>query len=146
MWCDGLVFRLYLCDGLSDSFYVMWWTLSCVIYIDAIVEIDNYIFVVITACNDPCIYIYICCICIEKQRKKKQKKIGHFAECLSQNTRQSGLHRLAAPPVWRVLKYWHSAKIWKFAECQDPALGKVATWRVSARPRTRCDGTAKLKL
>ena len=93
--CDGLV----LCIGLviyvmdysmywtifcvsdllyvSDSCYVldlwyMWWT--CVICIDVILVIVNYIFVIITACNDPCIYIYFCCICIEKQRKKKQKK------------------------------------------------------------------------
>ena len=55
---------------VSDLWY-MWWT--SVICIDAILVIVNYIFVIITACNDPCIYIYFCCICIEKQRKKKQK-------------------------------------------------------------------------
>ena len=48
---------------VSDSCYVldlwyMWWT--CVICIDATLVIVNYIFVIITACNDPCIYIYFC--------------------------------------------------------------------------------------
>ena len=35
----------------------------------------------------------------------------------------------AEHPLCRVLKSWHSAKIWTFAECQDPALGKATTWR-----------------
>ena len=49
---------------------------------------------------------------MEKQRKQKQKKkIHHFAECLSQNTRQRGLPRSAAQQV-----------------CRVPALGKIATW------------------
>ena len=43
-----------------------------------------------TAYNDLCIYIYFCCICIEKQRKKKQKKKNW--------------------PLCRVLKPKHSAK------------------------------------
>ena len=75
-------------------------------------------------------FIYICCICIEKQRKKKKKrKIDHFAECLSQYTRQSGLPQDSMTVLCRVLKPWHSAKFQTFAKCQDPALGKAATWR-----------------
>ena len=49
--------------------------MDCVICIDAILVIVNYIFVIITACNDPCIYIYICYICIKKQRKQEQKNV-----------------------------------------------------------------------
>ena len=75
-------------------------------------------------------FIYICCICIEKQRKKsKKRKIDHFAECLSQYTRQSGLPQDSTTVLCRVLKPWHSAKFQTFAECQDLALGKAATWR-----------------
>ena len=57
-----------------------------------------------------------------------------------QNTRQSGLHRSAEQPLGRVLKSWHSAKILKFAECTDPALGKAATWRDPGRPVCRVPG------
>ena len=64
------------------------------------------------------IYIFVIFVSKNREKRNKKRKIGHFAECLSQNTRQSDLHRLAAQPVCRVLKYWHSAKIYKFAECQ----------------------------
>ena len=72
------------------------------------------------------IYIFVVSKNIEKRSKKR--KIGHFAECLSQYTRQSGLPQDNTTVLCRVLKPWHSAKFQTFAECQDPALGKAATW------------------
>ena len=62
---------------------------------------------------------YISVVFVWKNREKryKKRKIHHFAECLSQNTRQRSLHRSAAQSLCRVLKYWHSAKIRTFAEC-----------------------------
>jgi len=118
MWC--IVYRTCdICDGL-------------VICIDAILVFVNYIFIVITACNVPA-FIYIVVVFILKNREK-EKKCVNFAECLCKNTRQSGLHMSAEHPLCRVLKSWHSAKIWTFAECQDPALGKATTWRDPGRP------------
>ena len=77
------------------------------------------------------IYIYIFVVFVSKNREKrsKKRKIDHFADCLSQYTRQSGLPQNSTWPLCRVLKPWHSAKFQTFAECQDPALGKAATWR-----------------
>ena len=63
------------------------------------------------------------------EKKNIKRKIDHFAECLSQYTRQSGLPQDSTTVLCRVLKLWHSAKFQTFAECQDPALGKAATWR-----------------
>ena len=63
---------------------------------------------------------YISVVFVWKNREKrnrKKRKIHHFAECLSQNTRQRSLHMSASQPLCRVLKYWHSAKIWTFTEC-----------------------------
>ena len=66
-----------------------------------------------------------------REKRSKKRKIGHFAECLSQYTRQSGLPQDSTTVLCQVLKPWHSAKFQTFAECQDPALGKAATWRHS---------------
>jgi len=75
-------------------------------------------------------FIYIFVVFVSKNREKsKNRKIDHFAECLSQYTRQSGLPQHSTTVLCRVLKPWHSAKFQTFAECQDPALGKAATWR-----------------
>ena len=81
------------------------------------------------------LYLYIFLLYLyQKIEKKEIKKFDNFAECLCKNTRQSGLHMSAEHPLCRVLKSWHSAKIWKFAECQDPTLGKATTWRDPGRP------------
>ena len=64
---------------------------------------------------DGCDIYVICCVCSDRKQKtkKKQKKIGHFAEC---NTRQRAFAECLLP--------WHSAKLPKnalpslFAECQ----------------------------
>jgi len=78
----------------------------------------------------------------QKTEKRNKKNFGHFAECISQNTRQSGLHRVSRKPFCRVLKagtrqrldslpsanHRHSANRQGFAECQPLALGKTATW------------------
>ena len=64
-----------------------------------------------------------------EKKEAKKRKIDHFAECLNQYTRQSGLPQDSTTVLCRVLKPWHSAKFQTFAECQDPALGKAATWR-----------------
>ena len=73
-----------------------------------------------------------------KIEKSETKKIGHFAECISQNTRQYGLNRIirkGSTPGTRQsfeslpeCQLWHSANRRGFAECHDLALGKTATW------------------
>ena len=83
------------------------------------------------------LHLYILLLYLYWKTEKKEKKCVNFAKCLCKNTRQSGLHMSAEHPLCRVLKSWHSAKIWKFAECQDPALGKVTTWRDPGRPFCR---------
>ena len=75
------------------------------------------------------IYIFVVFVSKNREKRSKKRKIGHFAECLSQYTRQSGLPQDSTTVLCRVLKPWHSAKFQTFAECQDPALGKAATWR-----------------
>ena len=75
------------------------------------------------------IYIFVVFVSKKQRKRNKKEKIGHFAECLSQYTRQSGLPQDSTTVLCRVLKPWHSAKFQTFAECQDPALGKAATWR-----------------
>ena len=47
--------------------------ITCVICIDAILVIVNYIFVVITACNVPA-FIYIFVVFISKNKEKRNKK------------------------------------------------------------------------
>ena len=71
------------------------------------------------------IYIFVIFVSKNKEKRSKKRKIDHFAECLSQYTRQSGLPQDSTTVLCRVLKHWHSAKFQMFAECQDPALGKV---------------------
>ena len=83
------------------------------------------------------LHLYILLLYLYWKTEKKKKKCVNFAECLCKNTRQSGLHMSAEHPLCRVLKSWHSSKIWKFAECQDPALGKATTWRDPGRPFCR---------
>ena len=121
--CDGLVLciGLVLCDGLV--IYVM----DCVICIDVILVTVNYMWWTITACNDLCIYIYFCCICMEKQRKTKQKK-KNSPLCRVFKPKHSAKGPAQVSILCRVLKQRHSAKIWKFAECPRPALGKIDTW------------------
>ena len=75
------------------------------------------------------IYIFVVFVSKNREKRSKKRKIDHFAECLSQYTRQSGLPQDSTTVLCRVLKPWHSAKFQTFAECQDPALGKAATWR-----------------
>ena len=75
------------------------------------------------------IYIFVVFVSKNREKRSKKRKIGHFAECLSQYTWQSGLPQDSTTVLCRVLKPWHSAKFQTFAECQDPALGKAATWR-----------------
>ena len=79
----------------------MIYVITCVICIDAILVIVNYIFVVITACNVPA-FIYIIVVFILKNREKRKKNVStlpsayaktlgkvafkchqntHFAEC-----------------------------------------------------------------
>ena len=60
------------------------------------------------------------------EKNETKEKFGHFAECISQNTRPSGLHsasRTAALPSAKLL-----------------ALGKAATW--GHRGRRLCNLTA----
>ena len=66
--CDGPV----LCDVLSIGLVI--YVITCVICIDAILVIINYIFVVITACNVT-VFIYIFVVFISKNREKRNKKI-----------------------------------------------------------------------
>ena len=75
------------------------------------------------------IYIFVVFVSKNREKRSKKRKIGHFAECLSQYTRQSGFPQDSTTVLCRVLKPWHSAKFQMFAECQDPALGRAATWR-----------------
>ena len=75
------------------------------------------------------IYIFVVFVSKNREKRSKKRKIDHFAECLSQYTRQSGLPQHSTTVLCRVLKPWHSAKFQTFAECQDPALGKTATRR-----------------
>ena len=75
------------------------------------------------------IYIFVVFVSKNREKRSKKRKIGHFAECLSQYTRQSGLPQDSTTVLCQVLKLWHSAKFQTFAECQDLALGKAATWR-----------------
>ena len=75
------------------------------------------------------IYIFVVFVSKNREKRSKKRKIDHFVECLSQYTRQSGLPQDSTTVLCRVLKPWHSAKFQTFAECQDPALGKAATWR-----------------
>ena len=59
-------------------------------------------------------YLDIFMLYLYRKTEKNETKNGHFAECISQNTRQSGLHsasRTAALPSAKLL-----------------ALGKAATW------------------
>ena len=65
--CIGLV----LCDVLSIGLVI--YVITCVICIDAILVIVNYIFVVITAYNVPA-FIYIFVVFISKNREKITKK------------------------------------------------------------------------
>ena len=65
--CDGLV----LCDVLSIG--LVSHVITCVICIDAILVIVNYIFIVITACNVT-VFIYIFIVFISKNREKRNKK------------------------------------------------------------------------
>ena len=92
------------------------------------------------------IYIFVVFVSKNREKRSKKRKIGHFAECLSQYTRQSGLPQDNTTVLCRVLKPWHSAKFQTFAstriqhsakrprgatlgrhfvECQTPTLGKV---------------------
>ena len=86
------------------------------------------------------IYIFVVFVSKNKEKRSKKRKIGHFAECLSQYTRQSGLPQDRTTVLCRVLKPWHSAKFQTFAECRRLALGKVpaqggATWLLCRVPR-----------
>ena len=83
------------------------------------------------------IYIFVVFVSKNREKRSKKRKIGHFAECLSQYTRQSGLPQDSTIVLCRVLKPWHSAKFQTFAECQDPALGKASGTRQSAGPGLR---------
>ena len=74
------------------------------------------------------IYIFVVFVLKNREKRSKKRKIDHFAECLSQYTRQSGLPQDNTTVLCRVLKPWHSAKFQTFAEWQDPALGKAVTW------------------
>ena len=74
-----------------------------------------------------CIHIYFCRICMEKQRKQKQKK-KNSPLCRVFNPKHSAKGPAQVSILCRVLKQRHSAKIWKFAECPRPALGKIDTW------------------
>ena len=74
-----------------------------------------------------CIHIYFCRICMEKQRKQKQKKKNsplcrvfkpkHSAKGLAQ------VSSAATLPSAKVLALGKDLKV-----CRVPALGKIATW------------------
>ena len=68
---------------------------------------------------------YIFVISVSKTREnKKQKKIGHFAECKSHSTRQSDHTWPTGNNLCRVQKLLHSAKVQTLPSASCQTLGK----------------------
>ena len=110
--CDGFV----LCNGLVLCIGLVIYVMDCVICIDAILVIVNYMWWTITACNDLHSYIFLSYLYgkTEKTETKKEK----FTTLPSVKAKTLGKGACPGQQFCRVLKYWHSAKIYKFAECQ----------------------------
>ena len=60
-----------------------------------------------------------------KTEKSETKKIGHFAECISQNTRQSGLPRVSKKASLPSAKLVALGKDLKVCRVLTLALGKL---------------------
>ena len=71
------------------------------------------------------LYCDIFLLYLYRKTEKTEKKFGHFAECISQNTRQCDHTGHARKHLCRVLMPWHSTKFWTLPCARGWALGKV---------------------